>query len=270
MRTVTRYFESLEDVLHSQFLVHTSENSSDKGENREEILVRLLNETLPSIAVAHRGGIILDRWDEKSTQTDIVVYSSFAPLLHHNRKPLFLADGTFAAIEVKSFLDRESLLSAMEWSKKVKSLEKGIRRGMAFGPTSEKICTGLFAFSSKWKTPKTIFEILHQYRKRKTPNTQMLDFICINRMFCICRALNEYTSDVASPDNISVEKFREKATYMALENALGSMMARILEYLSCFGITDLHSYLCPTIAIGERTRSVGLPARSAQLIVAAK
>jgi len=72
MRVVAKYFKNLENLVASQYDITPSSHSGDKGEDREEFLIKILNCHLPRAATAYRGGEILGCWDRKSNQADIV------------------------------------------------------------------------------------------------------------------------------------------------------------------------------------------------------
>jgi hypothetical protein len=245
VRVLAKYFTESEQILDSQYALNSSDNSSDKGENREEFLLNFLNNNLPKVAVACRGGMIIDQWDRKSSQTDIVVYSSFAPLLRNNKKPLFLAEGAFAAIEVKSLLTSSILSSVLNWSSRLKCLEKNENNTLRIARTSESICTGVFAYASNIDDPTKIIEMLREHRvATAAPNTRMIDFICVNKKFCIVRHRTEdVTSSLRNGKDIT-KATKKKAVYHVYTNAVGFMMSRIVDSVSYVGSTDLMHYLC--------------------------
>ena len=198
-RFVTKYFLDLEKLLSTDVRVQSTVNPSDKGENAEELLLGVLNNHLPNAARAYRGGTILDCNDKQSNQVDIAVYSTWSPLLHQNKKPVFLAEGTYAAIEVKSTLTKKSLLAYLQSSTKIKRLRKFLVSEAAplisSSAASKSICTGIFAYSSRIKKPETVHRTLMDYQKTGVKNTEMPDFVCINGQFCFQR---HRTEDVAA------------------------------------------------------------------------
>lgn len=239
-RFVTKYFLSLENILANNVRIKSTLNPSDKGENAEELLLDVLNNHLPNAARAYRGGIILDCNDRQSNQVDIAVYSNWSPLLHQNKKPVFLAEGTYAAIEVKSTLTKKSLIAYLHSSAKIKRLRKFLISETAplisSSPTSKSICTGIFAYSSRIKKPKTIHKILMDYQKIGVKNTEMPDFICINGQFCFQRLRTEdvvaYSESGLSKENKTLKDFQEECRYVCLSDSLAMMFDMILNYVS--------------------------------------
>src|SRR5689334_1731188 len=94
-RFVAEYFKDIESVLAAHHALTPRQHAGDKGEDRESFLVTVLNNHLPVIARAHRGGTVIDSLENRSKQADIVVYSSWSPLLGQQEKPVFLAEGAF-------------------------------------------------------------------------------------------------------------------------------------------------------------------------------
>lgn len=243
------YFDRLERLIAAQYSLSPSRHKSDKGEDREDFLVRVFNNHLPAIARAYRGGVILDNWDNMSSQTDIVVYSVFSPMIHHNKKPVFLAEGAFAAVEVKSVLDTKALISAFEWSTRIKHLEKlsVSTRGKVIGvaDTVPSICTGLFAYTSRISKPATIIKRALAYHKQGTPNYKMIDFICVNGEFCICRERTESVAAIYSPKGTTLEEYQRECKFEVSSVSVGRMFSLIAEYISYIGPipSDLTDYL---------------------------
>lgn len=252
MRAIAEYFRNIESVIASQYSIATSSHKGDKGEDREEFFVKLLNNHLPRVATAYRGGEILDCWDRRSGQTDIVVYSSYSPLMGHNKKPLFLAQGTYAAIEVKSVLNLTSLARAFEWSRRIKKLKKfqlpKETTIVGAGDTVENICTGVFAYTSPLDKDKVLKEVF-KFHKSGIPNTEMIDFICVNAKFCTYRHRTEGLSGFISKDGrTTLEQRRKQCIYETSPYSFGSMFSTILEYVSYIGPMRqmLSSYLYPS------------------------
>ncbi len=48
MRVLEKYFGEIEKIIDANFSISLSNNSSDKGEDREEFLTNILNNHLPS------------------------------------------------------------------------------------------------------------------------------------------------------------------------------------------------------------------------------
>jgi len=253
MRKVAQYFRNLEKMIASQFDLSISQNSSDRGEDREDFLVGILNNHLPSVSRAHRGGIIMDHWDTTSRQTDIIIYSSHSPCLAQNKKPLFLAEGVFAAIEVKSILNSKGLSSALSWSRNLKRMQKFLcsKECGIYGrkDTSESICTGIFSYTSDIRSPEVVLKKLFDYHKSGVPNYEMLDFVCVNSKFCVFRQRTEHVKTfVTKEGRVKTKCRRRQCLYEVTDRQpFAMMLATILEYISYVGPT-IHrfaEYLCP-------------------------
>lgn len=260
MRKLAQYFTSLESIVASQYALYSGKNPSDRGEDREDFLVGILNNHLPAVSRAYRGGTIMDCWDTTSRQTDIVVYSSHSPMLKQDKKPLFLAEGVFAAIEVKSVLNSDALASALELSRELKQMQKFLlpkESGIfGWGDTVKSICTGLFAYTSKIRSSNTVLNRLYQYHKSGVPNHQMIDFVCVNGRFCLSRHRTESIAGFISKDGQDrTEERRRECLYLGSDRqAFATMLATILEYVSYVGPTvhRLSNYLNP---VSSRERS---------------
>src|SRR4051812_13715346 len=166
-RFVHSYFTQLEGVLAAKSVAIVSSHRGDRGDSRESILVECLNDHLPLIARAHKGGAILDVRDELSSQVDIVVYSNWAPLMKQTGKSLFLSSGCYAAIEVKSILTTETVREAFAFSRQVKSMLKFLGTPsdgglLLMGDTAASICTGIFAYKSVI-TPEKVTSLIRSF-----------------------------------------------------------------------------------------------------------
>jgi hypothetical protein len=241
-RFVTSYLATVESVLASQSAVSQAPHRGDRGEDREEFLVLALNNLLPQAARAFRGGTILDLGDRKSDQTDIVIYSVWSPLLRHTKKPVFLAEGTYAAIEVKSRLDRAALRAALLGSTKIKRLRKfhrGEIRDMGLKAENHptfQICTGIYAYASMLE-PEALHDHLIAYHKSGVANQDMIDFVCVNGQYCFHRLRNEHSVSAYSGIGTGIaaktlEQFQAKCIYLCSPIALGTALATILEFVS--------------------------------------
>jgi hypothetical protein len=241
---VVKYFKALEQSLAASAAVPVSIHKGDKGEDRERLLVNVLNDHLPKIATAHRGGAVLDCRDILSGQTDVVVYSNWAPLLQQHGKPIFLADGTFAAIEVKSLLTVQNLKQALQAATNIKNLYKfhmGLEMHGVFpaSHTAHTICTGIFAFKSLVQ-PEVILKTLFDHHKSGVANHAMIDFVCVNAECCIYR---HRTEDIHSFLSVGTDdrtgqttsKRKKECIYHTSPNSLASMLDVLLNYVSYIG-----------------------------------
>lgn len=242
-RFVTAYFRKIEAVLAAKSNAIHSTHKGDRGDSREDILLEVLNDHLPLIVRAHKGGAIIDVKDQLSSQIDIIVYSNWAPLLKQSGKPLFLSSGCHAAIEVKSTLTSDVVREFFATSRRLKSMRKflfPIDEIEIFpkSRTANSLCTGLFAFQSS-VTPKKVLELIQSFEKEKFPSVAMPDFICINSEGCWQRWRTEddnvFAWDPRTPES-TPEDLRRQAAYSFMDyNTLPIMLETILDYCSYIG-----------------------------------
>ncbi len=141
---MTNYFERIADGYENDIaaLVHNCNairrrlrNSADIGQEVEELYLSFLHRYLPKTCDAFRGGQIFDITGETSAQTDILVSSINNPRFSisergHGVAPL---EGTIAAIEVKTKLDKcglEKSLKAFSKIPPMPDLEKQLPAGL--------------------------------------------------------------------------------------------------------------------------------------------
>lgn len=120
----------------------------EKGREAENILKIFLKEHLPKrFDVA--SGFILDRSDEVSSQTDVIVYdASSCPLLETYEDNLIIpSDNAAAVIEVKSNLTAADIQDAADKIAKIKSLKKSAI-DLPPGPWNINTIGIVFAFKS--------------------------------------------------------------------------------------------------------------------------
>ena len=130
-RLLEKHFSSLANRL-LQYADHVgiAKHSNVIGAAREGIINLFLKQNLPSLSDL-RTGEIVDEFDKKSGQIDIILQSALSPKLHlFGDLNIALADFVLAAIEVKSdlstagFDNPSHLKSALETIRKVKTLHR--------------------------------------------------------------------------------------------------------------------------------------------------
>jgi hypothetical protein len=106
-------FESVEDSLLAQFLeAGFVQHAGDKGENREEILRRFLEERLPRRFGIAKGEI-LDPNGVHSRSADLIIYDALnCPVLFTGKTAVLPIEGVYGIIEVKSRLSKQEFLDA--------------------------------------------------------------------------------------------------------------------------------------------------------------
>ncbi|MCF5889671.1 hypothetical protein K3H46_01330 [Aeromonas veronii] len=97
----------------------------ERGEGREQVVIKLLREYLPE-RFGVNSGFVVDVNGNVSKQTDIIIYDRFiAPKFKiTSDKYLYPCESVVAAGEVKSFLDKTELLDALHKLKKIRTLDR--------------------------------------------------------------------------------------------------------------------------------------------------
>ncbi len=117
------YFQKTADVLLAEYNRSKEQNASDNiGKNREYFCRDFLKKVLPTKLSTVSGEI----WDSKNNRTgqlDVLIIRDDAPSLNIGSDNIYLAEGVFSVIEVKSNLTREKLVEAKETLTKVVNLE---------------------------------------------------------------------------------------------------------------------------------------------------
>lgn len=100
-----------------------SDHSTILGDARESFIRDILEQFLPS-SISIGSGQIIDQHGRRSKQVDIIIYRREFPILKtFGAADVYLIEGVIATIEVKSKLDKDNLIKALENSKSVKKLE---------------------------------------------------------------------------------------------------------------------------------------------------
>lgn len=166
------YFDSMADQLMSSYESSKLQKSSqDIGENRENFVNIFLKGCLPSKFTLGKGEI----WDSKRNKTgqlDIIILREDAPKLYFGKRNVYLGEGVFAVIEVKSNLTREVLKKAGEELLPVADLDIDFGTLMSADRTIERPLRIVFAYEgASWKT------IRDEITKRTWE--KLFDIICI-------------------------------------------------------------------------------------------
>ncbi|MDD4126206.1 MAG: hypothetical protein PHV39_00775 [Methanomicrobium sp.] len=116
------YFESTAEVLLSQYNRSSLQNASTNlGRNRELFCSEFLSKVLPT-KLSVKSGEIWDSSNNKTGQLDLIIRRDDAPTLHIGSDDIYLAEGVFCVIEIKSNLTREKLKESGLGLLKVKNL----------------------------------------------------------------------------------------------------------------------------------------------------
>lgn len=109
------YFAALEERVASEAkMAGFSEHDPDKGSNREQILIDILNDHLPASLRAISGGTIFNLDGKTSGQIDIIVKNNTFPLFGSLAKPMVPVEAVIGVIEVKSMLDTPRLKQSID------------------------------------------------------------------------------------------------------------------------------------------------------------
>ncbi|MBU1104663.1 hypothetical protein L6255_02230 [Candidatus Parcubacteria bacterium] len=108
----------------------------------------------------------------KTGQLDIIVLRDDAPSLHVGSDDIYLAEGVFGVIEVKSNLTREKFVEAGETLTKVVNLKNNVGATISSGPMLDRPLRAIFAYDgATWET------IIDEINKKNWKET--FDLICI-------------------------------------------------------------------------------------------
>lgn len=149
-----KYFEKQADeILAAYQKSKLQAASANVGENRELFCEQFLKRVLPPKLNVAKGG---EAWDSKgstSGQLDVLIYRDDSARLYFGESNTYLAEGLFAVIEVKSFLNREKLREAVSTLRRVKELSiVPSSLAMISGPTLDRPLRLVFAYeSANWE-----------------------------------------------------------------------------------------------------------------------
>lgn len=79
-------------------------HNTDKGSNREQILIDILNAHLPRRLKAIKGGVVVNLNGDVSKQIDIIIVHDAFPAFGAVANPVVIAEAVLGVIEVKSSL----------------------------------------------------------------------------------------------------------------------------------------------------------------------
>jgi hypothetical protein len=154
MIEVRDQFRKIAKSLSSQAeMAGGSGHAGTTGRIRELIVQNFLRPHLPK-ELEIRSGIIIDSIGQRSNQQDCVVLDTRMPLIDigSDSEALLIAESVIAAIEVKSFLNKQELIRSLEASVSTKKLvrkgEQVYRKGSSeiYVPEVYPILTYIFAY----------------------------------------------------------------------------------------------------------------------------
>lgn len=183
------YFKKTADLLLSEYERSKEQNTSvNLGKNREYFCKEFLSKVLPP-KLSIKSGEIWDSQNNKSGQLDIVILRDDAPSLHIGSDNIYLAEGVFGVIEVKSNLTRDKLSEAGETLGKVANLKINVDGTVSIGPVLIRPIRMVFAYEgATWET------ILDEINKKKW--SEIFDLVCIlNRGVLIKKGILNWPSE---------------------------------------------------------------------------
>lgn len=147
------YFESTAKVLLAEYERSKHQNaSSNLGRNRELFCKEFLSKVLPT-KLSVKSGEIWDSLKNKTGQQDVIILRDDAPALHIGSDDIYLAEGTFGVVEVKSNLTREKLKEAGTGLSKVKDLKINSGTVISSGAKIDRPLRMVFAYEgATWET----------------------------------------------------------------------------------------------------------------------
>jgi hypothetical protein len=226
------YFSKTAELLMKEYSRSREQNASDNlGHNREVFCSKFLSGVLPNRLKISSGEI----WDSeraKTGQLDIIVVREDAiPLDFSGNRPTYLAEGVFAAIEVKSNLTRTKLVEAGESLERVSRLKVLPSTGISIGDIALNRPLRV-AFGYEGATLETLGEEINSRSWY-----DLFDLVCI-----LSRgALAARGRLVRDPRNPAFLRFKSKAA------ALGFLWYYLVTYGASFPIRswDNRPYLEP-------------------------
>ena len=166
------FFYKKAKVLLALYSLSAEQKSSiNIGDNREIFLNNFLKGSLPKKLSIEKGEI----WDKKGNKTeqlDSIIIRDDCPALDFGGKSVYLAEGVFAVIEIKSNLDSTQLKRAGKTLERVKNLKTKDRAIVTTGPRLNRPLRLVFSYKgAKWDTLKSVID--------QNNWTDLFDMICI-------------------------------------------------------------------------------------------
>lgn len=132
MKDIYNYFENISNNLLCLYETSKQQKATrNLGDNRENIIHEFLSNILPPKLIIKSGEI----WDSQNNRTgeiDRLVVRNDAPYLHFGSKNTYFFEGVFAAIEIKSKLNKKEFKKVIKSFQKIDSLKTN-KRPFIFG-----------------------------------------------------------------------------------------------------------------------------------------
>ncbi len=166
------YFDDTAQILRNEFQRSSQQKSpTTLGRNREFFCSEFLSKVLPQKLPVKKGEI-WDSQNNKTGQLDVIVVRDDCPCLHIGSDNIYLAEGVFAAIEVKSNLTTTKLQEAGNTLRQVQDLS------ITGGPTSYSLPVLKRPLRIVFSYRGATWETLTNYLTEKSL-TDTFDIICI-------------------------------------------------------------------------------------------
>lgn len=230
------YFDKKAGELIANFKLSAEQRASrNVGDNREIFISNFLQNSLPPKFFV-KSGEVWDKNGQKTGQLDTIIIRDDTPSLDFGGKNVYLAEGVFAIIEVKSKLTIEKLKEAIKTLERVEQLSISKPTVTIGGHNLERPLRVVFAYSgSSWAT---IEKYLDENNKGN-----LFDLICI-----LDKGVFAKRGRLIFPyDKISGEKIEKDIIIETKAASLGFLYYYLVQYGSSFsaGSIDLQDYFQP-------------------------
>lgn len=135
--------------------------SKNVGAVRESFCINFLKAVIPSRFTIYQGGEIIDSKGHNTGEVDITILRDDCPKLTYGETDVYLAEGVFAVIDVKSNLSREKFNESLNKLKAVKELQPNVHRVMSSGANLDRPLRCVFAYEGA--TFKTLMDEINKF-----------------------------------------------------------------------------------------------------------
>jgi len=198
------YFDDTAQILLNEFQRSSQQTSpTTLGRNREFFCSEFLSKVLP-LKLSVKKGEIWDSQNNRTGQLDIIVVRDDCPCLHIGSDDIYLAEGIFAVIEVKSNLTTTKLQEAANTLSQVEALSISGGATIYSPPVLNRPLRIVFSYSgATWET-------LRNYLTETSLN-DAFDIICIlNRGVMFKNGLLLTNDPRAPPNNETIPDWRRR------------------------------------------------------------
>lgn len=193
------YFQGIaDDITNSKLISSVYPNMSDRGDIRENVLLKFLQSHLPSRCVVEKGGFVFDSKFNESKQIDLLVVNessirfSYFDRDSKNNKTFQTIEGCLVAISVKSTLNEREIYDALRNLSTIPQMPAEIadRTNLMIDRSKNSYLNFplkvIFAFDGQG------VDTMHKhienfYKENNCQLYQKADLIIVNNKFCIER-----------------------------------------------------------------------------------